>query len=203
MRKTPCATSLAFNLTTSLFTSIWWKRFCTHSKGTTSCWTYYQKHHSFGEQDYLCMYSIIQQVTVRVTKALCHGLINCITWNIVYNYSEKYVSIRVVFIWYNSRLVHLWAGLWIINIHRTYKFPLGVFQPMVWLNCILVFLCLPASTLPLGSVSPPLNANMGGEWFYYVPPLFLAHSLQDGETLLHLYDNLWKCLAVYLPYFAN
>jgi hypothetical protein len=35
-----------------------------------------QKHLFSDEQDYLYMYYITQQVSVRVSKALCHGLID-------------------------------------------------------------------------------------------------------------------------------
>jgi hypothetical protein len=47
----------------------------------------------FGEQDYLCMYYITQQVPVRVSKALCHGLIDWMTWNVVYTLFREVESI--------------------------------------------------------------------------------------------------------------
>ena len=61
------------------------KHFCTHSKGTMRCWHHSPKYLFSGEQDYLCMYYITQQVSVRVSKTLYHGLIDWITWNVVYN----------------------------------------------------------------------------------------------------------------------
>ena len=49
------------------------------------CWHHSPKHLFSSEQDYLCIYYITQQVLVRVSKALCHGLIDWITWNVVYS----------------------------------------------------------------------------------------------------------------------
>jgi hypothetical protein len=53
------------------------------------CWHHSPKHLFSGEQDYLCIYYITQQVPVRVSKELCHGLIDWITWNVVYSLFRK------------------------------------------------------------------------------------------------------------------
>jgi hypothetical protein len=50
--------------------------------------------------------------------------------------------------------------LWIINIHRTYKCHLGVFQPKVELYYSLLLLA-GNHILLIGNDSPPLLANMG------------------------------------------
>jgi hypothetical protein len=61
------------------------------------------------EQDYLCMYYITQQVPVRVSKVLYHGLIDWMTWNVVYSlFREARVDTKVYAI--SSSFPH--PGFW-------------------------------------------------------------------------------------------
>ena len=92
-----------------------WKHFCTHSKGISRCWLYYQKHLSSGEQDYLFIYNFTQQVPVRVTKYSAMVLLTGKLWIMYTVYSEKYESTHVAFIWYNSPVIKTQNGPWMTH----------------------------------------------------------------------------------------